>query len=80
MLWNAPRVVLAGAAVGVAGAFALTRLMQSMLFKVQAGDPLTFALALLELLLASSRAALVPSVRAARLGPLVALRQMQWER
>jgi putative ABC transport system permease protein len=76
MWWNALRVVLAGAAVGVAGAFALTRLMQSMLFEVQAGDPLTFALALLVLLLASSLAALVPSVRAARLDPLVALRQM----
>jgi ABC-type antimicrobial peptide transport system permease subunit len=47
-----------------------------MLFDVQAGDPLTFALALLVLLLASSLAALVPSVRAARLDPLVALRQM----
>ena len=76
MLWSALRVVLAGAAVGVAGAFALTRLMQSMLFEVQAGDPLSFALALLVLLLASSLAALMPSVRAARLDPLAALRQM----
>jgi predicted permease len=75
MLWNALRVVLAGALFGVAGAFLLTRLMQGMLFGVRPGDPLAFAASLAVLLLAGVLAALIPALRASRLDPLEALRQ-----
>ena len=37
------RLVIAGVAVGVAGALALSRLMESVLYGVRPNDPVTFA-------------------------------------
>jgi predicted permease len=66
--------VVVGAAAGLAGAFALTRLIESMLFGVSATDPLTYA-AVTALMLAVAAAAMwLPARRAARVDPVRALR------
>jgi len=68
------KLALLGVALGVAGAFGLTRWMASLLYGVQPSDPLTFALVALVLLLVAGVACWLPARRAARVDPLVALR------
>jgi putative ABC transport system permease protein len=63
-----------GVAIGLAGALALTRLIQRMLFGVQATDPLTFVGLGAAVLLVAALAAVVPAYRATRVDPIVALR------
>ena len=63
-----------GIALGLAGAFALTRLLDTMLFGVRATDALTFAAAPAALLAVVLLAALVPALRAARVSPIDAIR------
>jgi predicted permease len=75
MLRSALGVVGTGALAGLLASFALTRVMVNMLFGVRPLDPLTSTAALLLLLSAAVLAALLPSWRAARTDPLVALRQ-----
>jgi len=67
-------VVGIGLVIGLASAFALTRLMQSVLFEVSARDPLTFASVVAVLALVSIAASCLPARRAATLSPLEALR------
>jgi putative ABC transport system permease protein len=67
-------LVLFGVVLGVAGAYALTRTMQSLLFEVTATDPLTFALVPLLLAIIGFVACYVPARRATKVDPLVALR------
>jgi len=63
-----------GVAIGIGGALALTRLMQGMLFGVDARDPLTY-LGVSGLLMGTATlAAYLPARRAARISPSVALR------
>jgi putative ABC transport system permease protein len=67
--------VLAGLAIGLAGASALTRLMKALLFGVSSSDPLTFGSIALLLALVALLACWIPARRAARVNPIIALRQ-----
>ena len=67
-------LVVIGAAVGVGGAYASTKLIQSLLFGVGANDLLTFVLAPLVLGLVGFVACFIPARRATKVDPLVALR------
>ena len=64
-----------GIAIGLAGAAALTRYMQELLFGVTPLDGLTLAAVTLALLVVSAIASAAPAWRAARLDPMEALRQ-----
>ncbi len=63
-----------GAVVGLAGAFALTRLMQGLLFGVSTTDPGAFLIGGVALIAAAGLASYIPARRASRLAPLDALR------
>ena len=67
-------LALIGIGVGLAGAFALTRLMTSLLFAVEPTDGVTFASVSLCLLVTASIACYLPARRATKVDPLVALR------
>jgi putative ABC transport system permease protein len=68
------KLVLLGLAIGLAGAFALMRVIASLLFGVTTKDPLTFAVVAVLLGLVALLACYVPARRATRLDPLSALR------
>ena len=67
-------LALVGAVIGLIAALVLTRLMAGLLFEVEATDPLTFGLITMLLLLVSLAACWIPARRAAKVDPLVALR------
>jgi putative ABC transport system permease protein len=74
VLGGAVRMVVLGALAGTAGALALTGLLKSLLFGVQAHDAATFAVVLAVLFAAALLAAYLPARRASRLAPVDALR------
>ena len=67
-------LALVGVALGLAGAFALTRVLEAQLFGVTRTDPATFALVAVVLTLVATMATLIPALRAIRLDPVRALR------
>lgn len=69
------RITAAGIAIGLAGAAALTRSLESLLFGVQSTDPATFLAASATPALVALIACVVPALRAAAVDPAIALRQ-----
>src|SRR5262245_61187072 len=68
-------LALAGIAAGLAGAFALTRLMKTLLFEVSATDPMTFVSVPLLLVAVALFACWIPARRATKVDPLSTLRR-----
>lgn len=74
ILFDGMRLAVMGAAIGLAGASALTRLLETLLFDVRPADPLALGAGTCVLLLAAIAACAWPARRALRLNPAVALR------
>jgi len=68
------KLTLAGLALGMAGAFALTRVMEPLLYGVSPTDPLTFILISLSLASVALLACWIPARRATKVDPMIALR------
>ena len=67
-------LALVGVVLGLAGAYALTRVMSTLLFGVTAKDPITFGAVAALLIAVAFIACFVPARRATKVDPLVALR------
>jgi ABC-type antimicrobial peptide transport system permease subunit len=68
------KLVGLGLIIGLGAAFVLTRVMATLLFGISATDPLTFITISFVLLAVAMLASYIPSVRAMRVDPMVALR------
>jgi ABC-type lipoprotein release transport system permease subunit len=74
VVWHGMRLAIAGVVLGLAAAFALTRLIASFLFEVRPWDPAAFVTAPLLLSVVALVAVWVPAARASRVDPMQALR------
>jgi predicted permease len=74
MLTQGARLIGAGVALGLAGAFAATRLIRSFLYQVSSTDPMAFVLAALLGAAAALLACYIPARRATKVDPMIALR------
>jgi len=68
------KLVVAGIVIGLIAAFALTRVMSTLLFGVTATDPATFTLISLLLIAVAAIASYIPARRATKVDPIIALR------
>ena len=74
VLMHGMKLTLIGTVIGLAAAFAVTRVMKSLLFEIGATDPVTFAVVPVLLMLVGLVACLIPARRATKVDPMVALR------
>ncbi|MGB7847614.1 MAG: ABC transporter permease [Candidatus Acidiferrum sp.] len=74
VLSNVARWTIAGAGLGLFGAWFCAQMLASLLFEVRVHDPILLGIALLFLLAVAFFAAWIPARRAARIDPMVALR------
>ena len=74
ILKNGFILVLAGIAIGIAGALALTRFLTTLLFGITPTDSVTFVLVSVSFFVIAMVASLIPALRATKVDPLVALR------
>jgi putative ABC transport system permease protein len=74
VVWHGVRYAGIGVAIGLAGAFAVTRLMRTLVFGVSTTDPATFVGLSLLLIVVAALASYLPARQAARTDPMVALR------
>ena len=74
VVWRGMALALSGVTVGLGGAFALSRLLRSLLFGVNPTDPLTFVAIALLLAIVTLLASYVQAHRAAHIDPIVSLR------
>src|SRR5262249_13119573 len=72
---NGLQLVAIGLAIGLAGAAGAARLIQTLLFNVQPLDPRVYLAVAIAFTIIASLACLIPSMRASRIDPLVALRE-----
>jgi putative ABC transport system permease protein len=68
------KLAAVGVALGITGAFILTRYLKTLLFEIKATDPLTFAAVALLLAAIAFLATYLPARRATRVDPMIALR------
>lgn len=74
VLGHALRLAALGAAIGLAGALLLTRVLANQLYEIKPSDPVTLIGAAIAMLLVSAGASYLPARRATRVDPMVALR------
>jgi putative ABC transport system permease protein len=74
VIFEGLRPVFIGLAAGIGGALVATKLVESVLFKVRANDPLTFLAAAGILIVVAAAACLAPARKATQVDPMIALR------
>jgi putative ABC transport system permease protein len=74
VLGHGRRLTLIGIAIGIAGALAVSRLLQQVLFEVDPTDPTIYLAVSVMLLLVAEMASFLPARRATRIDPVTALR------
>src|SRR6266542_816256 len=74
VLWQGMKLAAVGVVIGLAGAFALTHLIRSLLFGVAPTDPLTFVVIPVLLATVALLACWLPALRASKIDPIEALR------
>ena len=74
VVWQGAAMALAGVAIGTVGALALSKMLQTFVWGISAGDARTYTTVGALLLFVAGVASLVPAVRAVRLDPVRALR------
>jgi putative ABC transport system permease protein len=75
VMGQAARLAVVGIGLGLIGALLLTRWMSTLLFRIEATDPITFAAVAAGLAGIALTASALPARRAMRIDPIVALRQ-----
>jgi predicted permease len=74
VVWQGLRLTLIGVGLGLVGAFAITRVLSSLLYGISATDPISFFSVALLLIAAALLASYIPARRATRVDPMIALR------